>query len=146
MECEFPRDNASQEEIVALLDRVRTIAVVGISSSPEKDSHQVGKYLIEQGLTVYPVNPGCEELLGLRCYPDLRSLPEAPDLVDVFRRPDAIPGIVDEAIEVGAKAVWMQIGLVHNDAADKARAAGLQVVMNKCTKMEHKRMHMQAEN
>lgn len=140
MDCEFPRENASDTDIVRILRQAKSIAVVGLSTDATKASHRVAQYLMDQGYRVYPVNPTCEEVLGQPCYPDLRSLPEVPDMVDIFRRPTAIPAIVDEAIEVGAKAVWMQLGLAHNDAADKARAAGLDVVMNKCTKIEHMRL------
>lgn len=140
MECEFPRENADDETIVGLLRTAKTIAVVGLSAKPDRDSHRVAKYLLEQGYTVYPVNPGCSEVLGLPCHGDLHGLPAPVDIVDIFRAPEYIPAVVDQAIEVGARAVWMQLGLAHNQAADKARAAGLTVVMNKCTKIEHMRM------
>lgn len=140
MECEFPNQNATEEEIRNLLQNARTIAVVGISPKEERDSHKVAKYLIEQGYTVYAIRPGCKEILGQPCYRELRNLPGPVDIVDIFRRPDAIPDVVDQAIEIGAKAIWMQLGLANNAAADTARAAGLQVVMNKCIKIEHLRM------
>ncbi len=145
MECEFPNQNASEAEIRQLLQEARTIAVVGISPKEERDSHKVAKYLIEQGYTVYGVRPGCKEILGRPCYRELRDLPGSVDIVDVFRRPDAIPDVVDQAIEIGAKAVWMQLGLANNAAADTARAAGLQVVMNKCIKIEHLRMQREEQ-
>ena len=140
MSCEFPETNATDQEVLELLQSVKTIAVVGLSAKPERDSHRVAKYLQEQNFTIFPVNPGAREILGVPCYPNLQSLPHPVDLVDIFRKPDAIPGIVDQAIATGAKAVWMQLGLAHNAAADKARAAGLRVVMNKCLKIEHMRM------
>jgi predicted CoA-binding protein len=87
-----------------------------------------------------PVNPGQKEILGEKCYPNLKAIPFPVDIVDVFRKPDAIPPIVDDAIEIGAKTVWMQLGLAHNQAADKARKAGLAVVMDKCIKIEHMNM------
>lgn len=140
MSCEFPETNATDQEVLELLQSVKTIAVVGLSVKPERDSHRVAKYFQEQNFTIFPVNPGAREILGVPCYPNLQSLPHPVDLVDIFRKPDAIPGIVDQAIATGAKAVWMQLGLAHNAAADKARAAGLRVVMNKCLKIEHMRM------
>lgn len=137
-ECEFPRDNATNEEIKELLENAKTIAIVGISSNPDKASHGVAAYLKDNGYTIIPVNPNYSEVLGEKCYPDLKSIPVHIDIVDIFRQPEAIPAVVDEAIEVGAGAIWMQLGLCKNDAADKAKAAGLKVVMNKCTKVEHK--------
>ncbi len=117
-----------------------TIAVVGISEKEESPSHKVAKYLIGQGFKVIGVNPKCEEVLGAKCYPDLKSIPEHVDVVDIFRRPDALAGVVDEAIGIGAGAVWMQLGLENEEAAQKARRAGLSVVMNKCLKIEHARL------
>jgi len=141
VECEFPLTNATDEEIVRILDDARTVAVVGISHKEGRDSHKVARYLKEKGYRVIPVNPKYKEVLGEPCYPDLKSVPHAIDIVDIFRRNDAIPAVVDEAIEVGARCVWMQLGLCHNGAADRAREAGLDVVMNKCSKIEHMRMN-----
>lgn len=138
--CEFPDTNPPDEAIVDLLKSARTIAVVGLSDKPERDSYQVAKYLIDHGYEVIPVNPTKTEILGRRSYPDVISLPVVPDIVDIFRKPDAIPGIVDEAIDKGARSVWMQLGLAHNRSAQKAREAGLQVVMSKCIKVEHQRI------
>lgn len=137
MSCEFPEQNATTNEIRTLLNNARTIAVVGASSNPEKDSHKITAYLMENGYTVYPINPGCSEILGLHCYPDLAEVPEKIDIVNIFRRPDALAGVVDEAIAAGAGSVWMQLGLANNAAADKARTNGLQVIMSKCIKIEH---------
>ncbi len=137
MNCEFPESNATTEEIRALLQNARTIAVVGASSNPDKDSHMVTAYLMKHGFEVFPINPGCSELLGLPCYSDLQSVPKHIDIVNIFRRPEALAKVVDEAIAAGAASVWMQLGLANNAAADKARAAGLEVVMNKCIKIEH---------
>lgn len=133
---------AAQDEGVAtrLLKMAKTIAVVGISAREERDSHRVAKYLKEQGYRIIPVNPGLAEVLGEACYPNLRAVPEHIDVVDIFRSIDAIPRIVDDAIAVGADAVWMQLGLIHEEAAEKARKAGLTVVMNRCTKIEHGRL------
>jgi predicted CoA-binding protein len=130
---------SGEPDVKAILAGAKTIAVVGISPKEQSASHQVAKYLIEHGFTVIGVNPSRGEILGVKCYPDLRSIPEHVDVVDIFRRVDAIPPIVDEAIEIGAGTVWMQLGLEHEESAQKARQAGLSVVMNKCTKIEHTR-------
>jgi predicted CoA-binding protein len=138
--CELPKKNASTEEIRRLLSEAKTIAVVGLSDDPARDSHRIAAYLQDRGYRVIPVNPRVGEVLGEKAYPDLPSVPVPIDIVDVFRRVEAIPAIVDEAIAVGAKAVWMQLGLAHNASAEKARAAGLDVVMNKCIMVEHRRL------
>jgi predicted CoA-binding protein len=136
--CELPERNASSEEIRRLLTSARTIAIVGLSGNPARDSHRVAAYLQEHGYRVIPVNPALEEVLGEKSYPDLASVPVPIDIVDVFRKPQAIPGIVDDAIAAKAKAVWMQLGLADNAAAAKARAAGLAVVMSKCIMAQHR--------
>ncbi|MDR3568730.1 MAG: CoA-binding protein [Syntrophobacteraceae bacterium] len=130
---------SAEPDVKAILSGAKTIAVVGISPKEESASHQVAKYLIEHGFRVIGVNPSRSEILGVKCYPDLLSIPEHVDIVDIFRRVDAIAPIVDEAIAIGAGAVWMQLGLEHEESAQKARRAGLSVVMNKCTKIEHAR-------
>ena len=139
--CEFPLSNASDEEIDTILAEAHTVAVVGLSPKPERDSHQVARYLKEHGYRVVPVNPGVDEILGERCYPDVASIPADIDIdvVDIFRRPEAIPAIVDQAVARGARVVWMQLGLAHNAAADTARKAGLKVVMDRCMKVERAR-------
>jgi predicted CoA-binding protein len=146
MGCELPDYNPPDEEVVELLKSAKTIAVVGISHKEDRDSYKVAKYLKEHGYKIIPVNPKYKEVLGEPCYPDLKSVPEKIDVVDIFRNIDAIPGIVDEAIAVGAGAVWMQLGLAHNESAEKARQAGLKVVMNKCMKIEHQRLLSSADN
>jgi uncharacterized protein len=136
-----PKEPASGEGPVAeILKRANTVAVVGISEKEDRDSHKVAKYLKDHGYKIIPVNPKLKEVLGEPCYPDLKSVPMHIDIVDIFRSTDAIPGIVDEAIAAGAGSVWMQLGLIHDEAAEKARKAGLQVVMNRCTKIEHSRL------
>jgi len=135
--CELPDYNPPDEEIVNILKNVKTIAIVGISEKPDRDSHQVARYLKDHGYKIIPVNPKYEQVLGEKCYPDLKSIPEPVDVVDIFRKPEAIPPIVDDAISIGAKVVWMQLGLAHNESAEKARKAGLEVVMSKCIKIEH---------
>jgi predicted CoA-binding protein len=143
-EREIPEQNVTESEVRDILERSKTVAVVGISHKEERDSHKVAKYLKEHGYTMIPVNPKYKEVLGVSCYPNLEAVGEHIDIVDIFRNVDAIPAIVDEAIKVGADCVWMQLGLVHNEAAEKARKAGLRVVMNKCTKIEHTRMTAEA--
>ena len=111
------------------LSRSKTIAVVGLSPNPERPSHYVAKYLQEQGFRVIPVNPLIDEALGEKSYPDLKSIPQEIDIVDIFRRSELVGPVVDEAIEVGARYIWMQDGVVDEAAAARARAAGIPVVM-----------------
>lgn len=121
-----------------LLRSARRIAVVGASPNPERDSHKITKYLIEAGYDVIPVNPGQDEVLGRKCYPDVASIPDPVDIVDIFRRPEHVPPIADEAIAAKAKALWMQLGVGHPEAAKKASEAGLQVVADRCIMVVHK--------
>ena len=139
IECQLPEFNPMDEEVKAILKDNQTIAVVGLSTDPDKDSHRVAKYLLERGYGIVPVKPKCDQILGQKCYASLRDIPFPVDIVDIFRKIDAIPAIVDEAIAIGAKVVWMQLGLAENTSARKAQEAGLQVVMNKCIKIEHSR-------
>ncbi len=125
--------------IHTILD-LKTIAVVGISDNPEKPSNFVAKFLEERGYKIIPVNPNLTEWEGKKCYPDLLSIPEKVDVVDIFRRPEAVPPIVDEAIAIKARVVWMQEGIVNEAAAAKAREAGLEVVMDRCMKKEYIRL------
>jgi predicted CoA-binding protein len=129
----------SEADIKSILEESKTVAVVGLSPNEERDSHRVARYLQSQGYRIIPVNPKADEILGERSYPDLASIPEPIDVVDVFRRSEVVPGIVEEAIKVGAKAVWMQEGVIHEEAAARAREAGLQVVMDRCMMVEHRR-------
>jgi hypothetical protein len=119
-----------------VLTAYRTWAVVGCSPDPRRDSHAIAALLQARGYRVIPVNPSCDELLGERCHPSLREIPEPVEVVDVFRRSDQAGAHVDEAIAIGAKAVWLQLGVIDHDAAERARAAGLDVVMNRCPKIE----------
>jgi hypothetical protein len=130
----------SDEEMKEILLNTKTIASVGLSGNEEKVSHWVGVYLQGEGYRVIPVNPTAEKILGEKSYPDLESVPEKIDVVQVFRRPEDVPPVVDEAIKVGAKVVWMQEGIVNEEAAQKARDAGLQVVMDACMRATHKRL------
>ena len=123
-----------------ILKNYRTVAVVGASANPERPSHRVTGYLIEQGYHVIPVNPNTPEVLGMASYPDLGSIPEPVDVVDIFRRSEDVMPLIDEAIRIGAKAVWMQEGIINKAAANRARDAGLLVVMDKCMFKEHRRL------
>jgi predicted CoA-binding protein len=130
-----------QDEMIReLLLSARTIASVGMSANPERDSNEVGVYLQSNGYRVIPVNPTVQEAIGEKSYPDLASVPEKIDVVQIFRKSEDVPPVVEQAIQVGARAVWMQEGIVHEEAAARARAAGLQVVMDTCMKKNHQRL------
>lgn len=136
-----PNDISSQPDALRdLLRQSRTIAVVGISAKPDRPSNEVAHYLQRAGYTIIPVNPAYDEVLGLKCYPSLRAVPEKIDIVDIFRKPDEVMAVVDEAIAAGAGCVWMQLGVIAPEAADKAAGAGLKVVGDRCTKIEHRRL------
>ena len=123
-----------------ILKNSRTVAMVGLSSNPERPSNIVGKYLKEQGYKIIPVNPGEKTILGETSYPDLASIPGKVDVVDIFRKAEDVLPIVREAIKAGAKAVWMQEGITNEAAAAEAGGAGLKVVMNKCMRKEHMKL------
>lgn len=131
-------------EIEGILRGSRTIAVVGLSDKPERPSYGVASYLLEKGYRIIPVNPRIKDWRGIRAYGSLREIPagEKVDVVDIFRRSEDVPPIVDDAIAIGARAVWMQLGIVNEEAAARARAAGLGVVMDRCMKVEHARLHI----
>ncbi|MEN6487730.1 MAG: CoA-binding protein [Smithella sp.] len=133
-------DNPSPKELLELLKSSRTIAVVGLSDKPDRYSHIVAAYLKSKGYRIIPVNPDKTEIMQEKCYPNLSSIPEPVDIVDIFRAVEAIPGIVDEAIGIRAGAVWMQLGLSHNESAQKARAAGICVVQNRCLMVQHEKL------
>jgi hypothetical protein len=124
-------------DVAELLRRARTIAVVGLSPKENRPSNMVGRYLLAAGYTLFPVNPGQSEIFGLRCYPDLKSIAERIDIVDIFRRSEEVMPIVEEAVEIGAGAIWMQQGIVNQEAAEYARRHGLIVVMDRCIKVDH---------
>lgn len=124
-------------EIKAILEKSTTIAVVGLSPKENRPSNLVARYLLDVGYTVIPVNPGHDKILGLKCYPNLSSIQERVDIVDIFRRAEKVPPVVDEAIGIGAKVIWMQLGIVHHQAAVQAKNAGLAVVMDRCIKIDH---------
>ena len=130
----------SDQEMKEILLSARTVASVGLSSNQEKESYWIVSYLKEQGYRIFPVNPAATEILGEKAYPDLLSIPEKVDVVQVFRKPEDVPHVVDEAIKIGAKVVWMQEGVRHEEAAQKARAAGLQVIMDACMRATHRRL------
>ena len=138
--CPVSTQNPRDDVIRSLLEQASSIAVVGLSPRPERESHQVASYLIEQGYDVIPVNPTCQRILGLRCYPDILSISAVPDIVNVFRRPEALPGIAREAVAKGAGALWMQLGISNREAAGIASEAGLLVVESRCIKLEHLRL------
>ena len=127
-------------EIARILRTCKTIAVVGLSPKQDRDSHRVARYLMEQGYDIVPVNPGQTEILGRPCYRALKDIPFPVDMADLFLSPARIPPVVDQAIEIGVKVIWMQLGIVHEAGARKAREAGIWVVMNRCTKQEHERL------
>ncbi len=128
-----------QADPIETMVRARTIAVVGVSSNPQRPSNDVARYLIEAGYTVYLVNPTETEIFGRPVYASVRDLPERVDIVDIFRRSGDVPPVVEDAIAGGARCVWMQLEIVNEAAAARAAEAGLTVVMDRCTKIEHQR-------
>ena len=131
-----PTDNSLRK----LLAEARTIAVVGISPRPNRASHAVAAYLRDVGYRIYPVNPMIESWNGIAAYETISDIPEIVDIVDIFRRPLQVGPVVEDAIAAGARAVWMQLGIVNGEAAKKARRAGLDVVMDRCMLVEHRRL------
>ncbi len=131
---------AARNEIADLLRSSRVIAVVGLSSNPLRPSHGVAEYLQQRGYRILPVNPQETHVLGEKAYPSLDQIPEKVDIVNIFRRSEFVPPIVEDAMRLGARGVWMQEGVVHEDAAARARAAGLVVVMDRCILKEHLRL------
>jgi predicted CoA-binding protein len=123
-----------------ILNSSRTIAVVGLSPEPDRPSHRVARYLKEQGYRIVPVTPKAKEILGEPCYSNLSSIPGTVDAVDIFRRSEEVTAVVEEAIRIGAKAIWMQEGVIDEAAAVRAREAGLLVVMDRCMLKEHRRL------
>ncbi len=128
--------SADTREILA---RFRTFAVVGLSPSPHRDSHGVARFLQEHGYRVIPVRPGAGNILGEKCYDSLRDVPEPVEVVDIFLRSEAVPSVVEDAVAVGAKVIWTQLGVIHREAAERARRAGLLVVMDRCPAIEYRR-------
>ncbi|OUM89331.1 MAG: CoA-binding protein [Bacillus thermozeamaize] len=130
----------SDERMRQVLEDAKRIAVVGLSNKPERDSYQVAKYLQEQGYEIIPVNPTVDEVLGQKAVASLKEIEGEVDIVDVFRRSEEVPAVVDDAIAIGAKAIWLQLGVIHEEAAQKAEAHGLDVIMDRCIKVEHARL------
>ena len=141
MECEFPSINANKEEIREIFDTIKTIAIFGLSPDETKDSHKVAKYLQSVGFKIVPIYPKEETILGEKVYRSLLEIPFDVDMVNVFRKPNALMAIADACIEKGnVKVFWSQIGIVNNEAAQKAQAAGMKVVQNHCSMVEHKNL------
>jgi hypothetical protein len=130
---------AGSDPITAILKKCKTIAVVGLSSNPMRPSHEVAEYMQRAGYRIIPVNPNEREVLGEKSYVRLEDVPEKIDVVNIFRRAEEVPPVVESAIRVGAKVVWMQLGIENEEAAEKARAAGLPVVEDACILIEHRR-------
>ncbi|TET28501.1 MAG: CoA-binding protein [Candidatus Bathyarchaeum sp.] len=140
-------ESLSQKEIKSVLERYRTVAVVGLSRNPAKASYRVAQYLQSVGYHIIPVNPFADEILGEKCYKSLLEVPETIDIVDIFRPSEDVPAIVEEAITIknrvgSPKVIWMQLGIVNEEAAKRAREAGFTVVMDRCMMIEHRRLSM----
>jgi predicted CoA-binding protein len=129
----------SANDRLRILNKYKNIAMVGLSNNPFRPSHFAAIYMLANGYNIIPVNPACQEILGRKCYASLRDIPETVDIVDVFRKPADVPPLVDEAIAIGAKVLWLQLGVINEAAAKKALEAGLEVVMDRCVKIEHAR-------
>lgn len=123
-----------------ILNKYKRVAIVGLSADWSRPSYFAAKYLLDHGFEIIPVNPKYDEILGQKCYPDLKSIPSAVDIVDLFQRTERVPSFVDDAISIKAKLVWMQLGIVHEEAAQKACDAGLEVIMDRCMKIEYARL------
>lgn len=130
--------SAAADPILEILKNFKTIAVVGLSSNPARPSYGVTQYMQSAGYRIIPVNPNEQEVLGEKCYARLEDVPEKIEIVDVFRRAEHVPPVVESAIRVGAKVLWMQLGIEHGDAAERARAAGLTVIEDACILVEHR--------
>ncbi len=142
MECEFPTVNADNETIKAIFTEVKTIAVLGLSPDETKDSHRVAAYLQKAGYTIIPVYPKGETILGEKVYRSLEEIPQGVDMVNIFRKPDALDAIAQVCIARGdVKVFWAQKGIVNNAAAQKASDAGMSVVQNQCSMVEHRRIY-----
>src|SRR5512138_3464448 len=127
-------------QLLEILTHAGKVASVGVSSNPEKVSYDIFAYLLEHGFDMIPVNPTAAEILGRKAYPDLASIPEKIDIVQVFRKPEDVPVVVEQAIQIGARVVWMQEEVINEEAAHTAEAAGLKVVMNRCMRKTHVRL------
>ncbi len=142
MECEFPTINANNDEIKTILNEVKTIAILGLSPDSTKDSYRVAEYLQKVGYTIIPVYPKEETILGEKVYRSLEEIPFAVDMVNIFRKPDALNAVADACIARGdVKVFWAQKGIVNNEAASCAQDAGMKVVQNHCSMVEHRLIH-----
>jgi hypothetical protein len=137
--------SSAWQGIRAILAASKTIAVVGLSDRPDRPAHSVPAYLQQQGYRIIPVNPNLREALGETAYPSLLEIPAPVDVVQIFRRSEDVPPVVEDAIRIGAKVVWMQSGIIHEQAAERARQAGLQVVMDACMRTAHQAMRIRGE-
>ncbi len=137
---ELTHNNPPAEKIREILKRVKTVAIVGLSPKETRDSHRVARYLMEQGYDIIPVNPGQKEILGRPCFRNLTDIPFGIDMVDIFLNPTRVPPVVDQVVKMGVSFLWMQLGVIHEEAARRARDAGITVVMNKCVKQEHEKL------
>jgi len=141
MQCEMPTVNSNPEEVKEILEKYKNIAIVGASPKPEKDSNMVTKYMIDAGYNVFPIYPKEDEILGQKVYRSLKEIPHKVDIVVVFRKPAAVAPVADAVIERGdVDVLWTQLGIVNNEAAQKAKDAGIKVVQNLCIKIEHKNL------
>jgi len=130
-------DLTQLSEMRDILQNASTIAIVGLSPKKERPSNMVAEYLVNAGITIIPVNPGHDTLMGFRCYPDLISIPHNIDIVDIFRKPEDVLPIIEQAIKIGASTIWMQQGIVNHEAAEVARKNNLNVIMDRCIKVDH---------
>ena len=135
---EMPDYTPPSKEIEKILENSKRIAVVGLSPKTSRDSNKVARYLLEAGYDVIPINPGQQKILERTCYKTLEDIPFAIDVANLFINPARVPPVVEQCIRMGVKTIWMQLGVVHNDAALKARAAGIEVIMNRCIMVEHR--------
>jgi predicted CoA-binding protein len=134
--------NPADSEIKKILDSAKNIAIIGLSDSPEKPSYGVARYLISSGYNIFPVNPKYDSILGAKCYKSLNDIDEKIDIVDVFRRPEHILPVAEKAIEIEARVLWMQLGIINEEAAKLANEAGLDVIMDRCIKVDHRRLSL----
>ena len=135
-------ENPADKDVYKILTEAKTIAVVGASPNPERTSHAIMKKLQEWGYRTIPVNPGQDEILGEKCYPDLTSIPEKIDIVDVFRKPEHTPPIAAEAVKIGAKVLWLQQGISNDEAASTASAGAMMVIQDYCIAVAHSMLHV----
>lgn len=132
--------NQTDSDIKKILQESKTIAIVGVSDKPSRDSHMVMQFLLNSGYNAIPVNPTYQQILGKKCYPNLQQIKEPVHIVDIFRKSDEVMTIVEDAVAISAKTVWMQLGIINNEAADLAKRSSLNVIMNRCIKIEYNRL------